>query len=324
MEERASNPSDLNEKVSNTKEKDRDTIFNFERRNTRVLVVDEDQPARQQMVSFLDTNGFPTTSCASGPEALDLIKREDFGMVMTDIRLGDFDGMGLIKAVKVINPNCDVIIITGSPTVDTAVASMRLGAAEYFSKPFNLDQLRRSIDRLVEKRVLERKLRVERHQMDIPRFDDETGLFSNRYFQFLLAHEIGRCRRYEHSCGLLLAGIEGLKDADTNPNHPAFNGDRAMKFIAHLLRASCRQIDFIARYANDEFAFLLPESGELGLQAVTTRIRHRVDRLNEQMAAHNLKTKLAAACGGATFPHSGTTKDLLLSKAYADLSRSRQ
>jgi diguanylate cyclase (GGDEF)-like protein len=324
MEERASNQSDLSVGAPSSRESDRDSIFNFERRNTRVLVVDEDQAARQQMVSFLEASGFPTTACASGLEALELIKREDFGMIITDIHLSDFDGLGLIKAVKVINANCDVIIITGSPSVETAVASMRLGAAEYFSKPLNLDQLGRSIDRLVERRVLERKLRVERHQMDIPRFDDETGLFSNRYFHFLLAHEIGRCRRYEHSCGLLLTGIDGLKDADTNTRHPAFNGDRAMKFIAHLLRSSCRQIDFIARYAYDEFALLLPESGDLGLQAVTARIRHRVDNLNEEMAAHNLKTKLIAVCGGATFPHSGTSKDLLLSSAYENLLRSRQ
>jgi diguanylate cyclase (GGDEF)-like protein len=323
MEERAINQSDLSDGAPNSRERDRDTIFNFERRNTRVLVVDEDHPARKQIVDFLDACGFPTTSCMSGREALELIKREDFGMVMTDIRLGDFDGMGLIKAVKIINPNCDVMIITGSPTVETAVASMRLGAAEYFTKPFNLDQLGRSLDRLVEKRVLERKLRVERHQSDIPRFDEETGLFSNRYFHVLLAHEIGRCRRYEHSCGLLLTGIEGLKDAESSARHPAFNGDRAMKFIAHLLRSSCRQIDFIARYAYDEFAFLLPESGDLGLQAVATRIRHRMDRLNEQMAAQNSKTILTAVCGGATFPHSGTSKDLLLSRAYENLLRSR-
>lgn len=324
MEERASNQPDLPAGAPNTRETDRDTIFGFERRNTRVLVVDDDEQVRKLIIGFLEVSGFPTTSCASGVEALDLIKREDYGMIITDIRLNDFDGMGLLKASKVINPNCDVIIITGFPTVETAVTAMRFGAAEYFTKPFSLEHIRKAVDRLVERRILERKLRVERHQMDIPRFDDETGLFSNRYFHFLLAHEIGRCRRYEHSCGLLLIGIDGLKDADANTGHLVFNGDRTMKFIAHLLRASCRQIDFIARYAYDEFAFLLPESGDLGLQAVTSRIRHRVDRLNEQMAGHNLRTKLTAACGGAIFPHSGTSKDLLLSRAYEKLVRSRQ
>ena len=323
MEEGVSNQPDLNGSVPNSRENDRDTIFKFERRNTRVLVVDEDQDVREQILGFLEPSGFPSTFCTSGLEALDLIKREDFGIIMTDIQLSDFDGIGLLKAAKVINPNCDVIIITGFPTVETAVATMRLGAAEYFLKPFNLHQLRKSIDRLVERRVLERKLRVERHQMDIPRFDDETGLFSNRYFHFLLSHEITRCRRYEHSCGLLLTRIEGLKDADIKTGHAVFNGYHAIKFIAHLLRSSCRQIDFIARYAYDEFAFLLPESGDLGLQAVSTRIRHKVERLNDRMAAQSSSMKLAAVCGGATFPHSGTSKELLLSRANENLLRCR-
>ena len=143
MEERASNQSDPSDGAPNSREKDRDSIFNFERRNTRVLVVDDDQQVRKLILGFLEASGFPTTSSGSGLEALDLIKREDFGMIITDIRLNDFDGMGLLKASKVINPNCDVIIITGFPTVETAVTAMRFGAAEYFTKPFNLDQIRK-------------------------------------------------------------------------------------------------------------------------------------------------------------------------------------
>ncbi|MFN8008561.1 MAG: diguanylate cyclase [Terriglobia bacterium] len=319
MQERANDPTIPHGDATHSKAADRNALFNFERRNTQVLVVDEDLSARQQVVSFLENCGFPTTVSASGTEALDLLKRKDFGMIMTDLQLSDLDGMGLLKAAKVISPNCDVIIITGSPTVENAVASMRLGAVEYFTKPFDVSSLQKSIDRLVERRILERRLRVERHHLETPRFDEETGLFSNRYFHWLLSHEIGRCRRYEHSCGLLLAAVKGLTYEDTSLGHPAFNGDRVIKFIAQMLRSSCRQIDFIARYAFDEFAFLLPESGETGLHAVTTRIRHRIDGVNERLSAHASPMRLTASCGGAAFPHSGTTKDLLLAKAYENL-----
>jgi diguanylate cyclase (GGDEF)-like protein len=312
-----------NNGISDSREHDRDTIVNFEKRNTKVLIVDDDPIMGKLIMEILEANGFPATFCPSGLEALDLIKREDFGMVMTDIRLGNFDGMGLLKASKVINPYCDVIIITGFPTVETAVTAMRFGAAEYFTKPFDIDRLQRAISRLIERRILERKLRVERHQMDIPRFDDETGLFSNRYFHLLLTYEINRCRRYEHSCGILLTRIEGIKDIDTNMSPLVPFGDHVIKFVAHLLRSTCRQIDFIARYAYDEFAFLLPESGEPGLQAVTTRIRHRVERVNEQLAAHKSTTRLAAICGGVTYPRCGNSKEVLLSLASESMQRCR-
>ena len=323
MDVRSGNQSDPKSVAGNSKVNGKDTILNYERQNTKVLVVDDDEQVCELAVSFLEGRGFPVSFCTSGMEAMDLIKRQDFGIIMTDIRLSGFDGMGLLKAAKVINPDCDVIVITGFPTVETAVAAMRFGAVEYFTKPFNLDQLWKSVDRLVERRILERRLRVEKHQMDVHRYDDETGLFSNRYFHLLLSHEIDRCRRYEHPCGLLLTGIDGLKDMDTDAGHPAFNGEYAIKFVAHLLRSSCRQIDFIARYAYDEFAFLLTESGELGLQAVASRIRHKVESLNAQLAAHNSPMKLTAVCGGAAFPHSGLSKDLLLFKANENLQRRR-
>ena len=323
MDLRSGNQSDPKGIAGNSNVNGKTTILDYERQNTRVLVVDDDQDVCRLAVSFLKERGFPVSSCSSGMEAMDLIKRQDFGIVMTDVQLGDFDGMGLLKAAKVINPHCDVIVVTGFPTVETAVTAMRFGAAEYFTKPFNLDQLRKSIDRLVERRILERRLRVEKHQMDVHRFDDETGLFSNRYFHLLLSHEIDRCRRYEHPCGLLLAGIDGLKDLDSEAVHPAINGEHAIKCVARMLRSSCRQIDFIARYAYDEFAILLTESGDLALHAVATRIRHKVESLNSQLAAHNSPMKLMAICGGATFPHSGLSKDLLLSKANEALQRCR-
>ena len=171
------------ENTPNRLEISKETIIEFEKRNTKVLVVDDDAAIRALISEILRAEQIPTTSVMAGTR-LDWIKREDFGMIITDIKLRDFDGMGLLKAAKVINPDSDVIIVTGYPTVETAVTAMRFGAAEYFTKPFVVDQLRKSVNRLVEKRILERKLRVEKHQMEIQRFDSDTGLLLTATFTF--------------------------------------------------------------------------------------------------------------------------------------------
>ncbi|MCI0419942.1 MAG: response regulator [Acidobacteria bacterium] len=324
MEDRKKNAASSSESATSRLELSKETIIDFEKRNTKVLIADDDDTIRSLIDEILKTEHVPTTVCSSGVEALDLIKREDFGIIITDIKIRDFDGMGLLKAAKVINPNSDVIIITGYPTVETAVTAMRFGAAEYFTKPFGVEQLRKSVNRLIEKRILERKLKVEKHQMEIQRFDEETGLFTNRYFHLLLSHEITRSGRFNHTCGLLLTQIGGLKSLqESEVDTAVLNGDSVMKSVSRLLRSCCRQIDFISRYSYDEFAFVLPESGDIGVEAVAGRVRGRVDSLNGQLAGKGAQPRLTPIFGGATYPHGASTKELLLSRANQNLLKNR-
>ncbi len=302
----------------------KETILEFEKRNTKVLVVDDDDAIRTLMGTILEAENIPATTCSSGHEALERIKREDFGMIITDIKLKDFDGMGLLKAAKVINPSTDVIIVTGYPTVETAVTAMRFGAAEYFTKPFGMEQLRKSVNRLVEKRILERKLRVEKHQLEVQRFDEETGLFTNRYFHLLLAHELNRSVRFKHSCSLLLTQVNGLKSLqETSLPTGVLGTDGILKSLARAFRASCRQIDFIARYSYDEFAFILPETDEDGISVVSQRIRERMDNLNSELSKQGAESRLEPAFGSASFPEKASNKELLLSRANQALLKNR-
>jgi diguanylate cyclase (GGDEF)-like protein len=123
---------------------------------------------------------------------------------------------------------------------------------------------------------------------------------------------------------LLLTQIDGLKSLQEAEGVAAvLNGDSLMKTVSRLLRSCCRQIDFIARYSYDEFAFVLPESGEDGVDVVAGRIRERIAALNEQIAAKGPHPKLSPVFGAATFPRAASTKELLLSKANQDLLNNR-
>ncbi|HVN79153.1 MAG TPA: response regulator [Terriglobia bacterium] len=310
--------------ISPRQEISKETILDFEKRNTRVLVVDDEDAIRALMGNILQAENIPTALCASGHEALERIKREDFGMIITDIILRDFDGMGLLKAAKVINPTTDVIIVTGYPTVETAVTAMRFGAAEYFTKPFGMEQLRKAVNRLVEKRILERKLKVEKHQMEIQRFDEETGLFTNRYFHLLLSHELIRSTRFNHPCSLMLVQINGLKsllESDLGNGGPV--GDGTMKALSRLFRSCCRQIDFIARYSYDEFAFILPETDNAGIGVVSRRIQERISSFNKDLTQQGIRVTLVSVFGGASFPQEAPSKEMLLSRANDHLLKNR-
>ena len=233
MEDLRKNVASSTESAGNRMELSKETIIDFEKRNTKVLIADDDDNIRGLIDEILKTEHVPTTVCSSGLEALDLIKREDFGIIISDIKIRDFDGMGLLKAAKVINPNSDVIIITGYPTVETAVTAMRFGAAEYFTKPFGVEQLRKSVNRLIEKRILDRKLKVEKHQMEVQRFDEETGLFTNRYFHLLLVAR-------NHPVGAFQSHLRIAPDADWRLEDTAGNRGGCGGFE----RRQCDEIHF--------------------------------------------------------------------------------
>ncbi len=301
----------------------KETILEFEKRNTRILIADDDDSVRQMISTLLEAENIPITSCSSGQEALDWVKKEDFGIIITDIKLRDFDGMGLLKASKVINPETDVIIVTGYPTVETAVTAMRYGAAEYFTKPFGLEKLRKAINRLIEKRILERKLKVERHQLEIQRYDVETGFFTNRYFHSLLTHEITRAQRFNRSVGLLLSQINGLKTLQTGDfNGGVADSEQVMKSLVRLFRSSCRQTDFISRYSYDEFAVILTETDEKGIEIVANRVRDKIQSMAAEMSTQIPGMTFEPVFGWASYPHSAPNKELLLAKANESLMHS--
>ena len=97
MEELRKNMASSTESAGNRMELNKETIIDFEKRNTKVLIADDDDNIRKLIDEILKTEHVPTTVCSSGLEALDLIKREDFGIIISDIKIRDFDGMGLLK-----------------------------------------------------------------------------------------------------------------------------------------------------------------------------------------------------------------------------------
>jgi two-component system NtrC family response regulator len=120
----------------------------------RILVVD-DEPAQLELLSgFLNKQGFETVLADSGSKALEIFRQEPIDLVITDQKMPDMSGLDLLKAVRLVNPETAVVVITAYGTVDTAVAAIKSGAADYLSKPVNLDELLYRVEQVRERRRL--------------------------------------------------------------------------------------------------------------------------------------------------------------------------
>ncbi len=126
----------------------------------RILVVDDEAIARDNLALALARQGHDTVTAGNGDEALERLRAEDFDLVLTDLKMEGMDGLALLRSIKDQFPDIEVVVLTGYPTVDTAVEAMRAGAYDYLAKPYRLDEARMLVRKALEKRHL--KLEVAR------------------------------------------------------------------------------------------------------------------------------------------------------------------
>ncbi|RII26214.1 MAG: Fis family transcriptional regulator [Geobacter sp.] len=119
-----------------------------------VLVVDDEAIIREGLKRILEHKGYNVASSASGQHALECMQKENFGLVITDLKMPGMSGMEVLKAIKVLQPEVPVIIITGYSTVDTAVEAMKNGAFDYIAKPFTPDQILEKVNKALEQKAM--------------------------------------------------------------------------------------------------------------------------------------------------------------------------
>jgi two-component system NtrC family response regulator len=137
-----------------------------------ILVVDDEGAQLELVGGFLRKRGFEVALAPDGQEALARVRREPFDLVLTDQKMPGLSGLQLLEAVRALNPETPVIIMTAYGTIETAVAAIRAGATDYLTKPLDLDELLHRVHQtrerqrlLTENRDLRQALH-ERHRVE--------------------------------------------------------------------------------------------------------------------------------------------------------------
>jgi two-component system response regulator AtoC len=130
-----------------------------------ILVVDDEVGARESLKMILK-NDYEVSLARNAEEAFSKIKEHSPDVILLDILLPDLDGLKVLERIKQNDPDMVVIMITATNTVNTAVEAMKLGAYDYVTKPFDIDQLRLIITRSLSARALEQEVKNGRKEMD--------------------------------------------------------------------------------------------------------------------------------------------------------------
>ncbi len=118
----------------------------------RILIVDDDKIICNVISNLLEEHGFQPNAVYSGEEAIELLERERFLAVITDLKMGNIDGFEVTRTCKRIAPETRVIMITGSCEGDDERTAFQCGASTYLAKPFDLDEL---LDSLPENNIVQ-------------------------------------------------------------------------------------------------------------------------------------------------------------------------
>ena len=129
----------------------------------RVLVVDDEQSMRDLLAIMLRQAGYDVSVADGGETAIERLKAESFDLVLTDLRMRKVDGLTVLKAAKEHAPRTVVLVVTAYASTETAVEAMKLGAYDYITKPFKLDELKVTVANALERhRLREENLALKR------------------------------------------------------------------------------------------------------------------------------------------------------------------
>lgn len=287
----------------------------------KILIVDDEEIVLELFRDVLEDEGYKVWAVSSGEEAVEKLKEISFDLIISDIRMPGMDGLELLQRSKEIDPEVEVIIVTGYASVETAVKAMKLAAADYLTKPLNIELVRIVVAKNLEKREVQRLAKEAQYYKELSRLDSMTGLFNHQTLHHLLEAEVSRARRHGQNVSLYMLDIDNFKQYNDTYGHPA--GDVLLKELASLLRKSCRFYDLIARYGGEEFSIIAPETSKAEAILLGNRLAEIVENTGFPGSGSMPEANITISIGIATYPGDALNKEELIMRADQALYRAK-
>jgi two-component system response regulator PilR (NtrC family) len=251
----------------------------------RILVVDDEPSMRDMLRIVLRRDGYEVTVAANGTEALDLLKRDAFDLLLSDIRMPDLSGVEVLRAAKDMNRDIVAFMMTAYASTNTAVEAMRLGAVDYFTKPFSMDELRLKVRQHLEShRLKQENLLLKRELRTRHQFSNIIGRSESMLAVFRLVETIAKT-----NSTVLITGESGTgKDMVARAVH--YNSHRReFPFVALNCGAVPESLLESELFGHIRGAFTGADTNKKGLIEVAERGTVFLDEIGEMNATMQVK-----------------------------------
>ncbi|HEY3026164.1 MAG TPA: EAL domain-containing protein [Pyrinomonadaceae bacterium] len=298
---------------------------------TKILIIDDDEQIRGLLLKLLG-NGYDCCEAESAEQALTALAADQFDLVISDIQMGGMSGLELVPHVHSIAPDCVVLMISGQSTIETAIEAMHAGAFDYIMKPFDPRQVQAAVERALNQSLLLKEKRrykddleilLQRRTAEVNRlayYDTLTDLPNRILFEDRVGQAVAVAQRSGEAFGILFIAPDRLKKVNETLGHVC--GDWLLKEVADRLRGCVTQGDTVARFGDDEFAFLIRQIGET--KDVVEIIRSVQEALKPSVDLEGQEVFASASIGVSLFPLDGNDCQSLLKNAGAALYRAKK
>jgi len=249
---------------------------------SKVLVVDDELSVATTIKAILELDGNEVTAVTSGKEALAQLREREFDVVLTDLRLDDLDGIEILRETQKLWPDTVAIMLTGYASLESAVAALRSGAYDYLIKPSDVDELRATIGRALERRRLRQRL-VEMEQLDklktqflsMASHELRTPLTAVSGFMQIARRRMSR-----------LSGATDVPDAWRDEAHKA---DETLEMANRQSKKLARLIDELLDVSRLQQGRVEMRLAEIELSDVVREVAERMRLLSQR---HEIDTKI--------------------------------
>ena len=279
-----------------------------------VLIVDDDPVALETIAELLVEAGYRVLTAPGGRRALEILEQQaGIDLIVSDLMMPQIDGIALTKEIRGMGSHIPIIVITGFATIELAVETMKAGAADFITRPFNNEQIKITIEKVLETQRLQKLAGEREFYKQLSNHDEMTGLANYRSCHETLGKETERALRYSRPLSIMMIDIDNFKCCNDTYGHLA--GDAAMMQIAVLIKKQTRTSDCVARYGGEEFMVILPETPIDEASMVAERIREAIEQhpfVSEEGAP---MASLTVTIGLSSTPDRASTKKDLIRTA---------
>ena len=139
-----------------------------------ILIVDDESLPRKNLARLLESEDYHVYEAENGDEAIDIINKLDFDLILSDLKMPGTDGLGILRHVRNVSPQTMFILMTGYASVDSAVEAFRMGAYDYILKPVVIEDVLQKVNRLLQYKSLAWEVQILRRQINAD--SESTGL----------------------------------------------------------------------------------------------------------------------------------------------------
>ncbi len=226
------------------------------------LVVDDEPRLRQVLVRLMESDGFVCTEATNGVEALEHLQRQPFTLVLTDLRMPRMDGIELLRQARSRFPEVAVVMITAVADVEVAVSCLAIGAMDYLTKPFHLEEVRARVIQALDRRRL---------------------ILENREYQERLEERVAaQAKRLEE---IFLAGVQSLAEAlEVKDTYTRGHSIRVSQYSSVIARAMNQDADVVRQI---ELGGHVHDIGKIGVrESVLNKPGKLTDEEYEHIMTH--------------------------------------